>query len=84
MTQRERQKARRAGAKRADKRGRIESSAKPDPSLTKQRELDYAELRAELAAAQARIKVLESQRADIVNRIDWVIDSIHNILERET
>jgi hypothetical protein len=36
-------------------------------------------LEAELAAAMVRIAELEKCHADIVNRIEWVIDSLHNL-----
>ena len=42
---------------------------------------DAAQLRAELATARARIAELEQKQAEIVNRIDWVIDSLHNLPE---
>ena len=42
---------------------------------------DVAGLKAELTAARARISELEQKQADIVNRIDWVIDSLHNLTE---
>lgn len=38
-------------------------------------------LKAELAAAEARIADLESKQTDITNRIAWVIDSLHNLDE---
>ena len=38
-------------------------------------------LKDELAAATRRIKELEASQTDAVNRIDWVIDSLHNLLE---
>lgn len=40
-------------------------------------------LRTELEAARAEITRLEAARNDVANRIDWVIDSLHNILESE-
>jgi chromosome segregation ATPase len=40
-------------------------------------------LRNELEAARAEITRLEAARNDVANRIDWVIDSLHNILESE-
>ena len=40
---------------------------------------DVTGLKAELAAARARIAELEQKQADIINRIDWVIDSLHNL-----
>ena len=39
------------------------------------------QLRAELAKARGRIAELEAQRETVVNRIDWVIDSLHTLLE---
>jgi hypothetical protein len=38
-------------------------------------------LKAELAEARQRIIDLELKQAEIVNRIDWVIDSLHNLVE---
>ncbi len=38
-------------------------------------------LRAQLAAANARIAELEGLHTKAVDRIDWVIDSLHNVLE---
>jgi len=38
-------------------------------------------LKTQLAEAEARIARLEESRAEAVNRIDWVIDSLHNVLE---
>jgi hypothetical protein len=42
---------------------------------------EVAGLKAELATARARIAELEQKQADIINRIDWVIDSLHNLTE---
>lgn len=36
-------------------------------------------LEAELATARARVAELEQKHAEIVNRIDWVIDSLHSL-----
>ena len=36
---------------------------------------------AELDAAKARISDLESRHEQVVNRIDWVIDSLHTLKE---
>jgi chromosome segregation ATPase len=41
-------------------------------------------LKAQLAEANERIAGLEERRAEAVNRIDWVIDSLHNVLENGT
>jgi hypothetical protein len=40
---------------------------------------ENARLKAELAAARQRIVDLETKHAEVVNRIDWVIDSLHNL-----
>jgi len=46
---------------------------------TLERERDR--LKVQLAEAKERIARLEESRAEAVNRIDWVIDSLHNVLE---
>ncbi len=87
MTQRDRQKRGRTAAARATSRGpRAEAAtaAKSPVDALEQLEIERDELRARLAEAEARIELLESQRLDALNRIDWAIDSIHNVLERET
>lgn len=91
MTQRDRQKPGRTAAPRATSRGARTAAAKSAKSPTKspvdaieKLELERNELLTRLAAAEARIERLESQRLDVLNRIDWAIDSIHNVLERET
>ena len=40
-------------------------------------------LRAELAVAQQRIAELEQRTTDALNRIDWVVDSLHNLAQNE-
>lgn len=40
---------------------------------------EIARLQAELAVARVRIAELEQKQADVINRIDWVIDSLHNL-----
>ena len=44
-----------------------------------QLEAENARLLSELAAARSRIFELEQQHAEIINRIDWAIDSLHNL-----
>lgn len=39
-------------------------------------------LKAQLQEAHERIARLEESRSEVVNRIDWVIDSLHNVLEK--
>jgi chromosome segregation ATPase len=45
-------------------------------------ERENTRLMTQLEEAQERIARLEQSRAEAVNRIDWVIDSLHNILEK--
>ena len=52
-----------------------------DASSDLERERDT--LKAELEAARAEIATLQQQRDQIVNRIDWIIDSLHTLLEDE-
>lgn len=47
--------------------------------LELKRERDTFE--AELAAAKAKIATLEAARIDAINRIDWVLDSLHTVLQ---
>ncbi len=87
MTQRDRQKRAQPAAARATgrtTRSGAASAVKLQVSPLEQLERERDELRIQLTAAEARIKQLEGQRLDALNRIDWAIDSIHNILERET
>lgn len=44
-------------------------------------ERERDQLKAQLAAAQAQLTKLEQARDDAVNRIDWALDSLHNLLE---
>lgn len=44
-------------------------------------EAECLRLRDELAAVKARLQELEAQRELLVNRIDWVIDSLHSLSE---
>jgi uncharacterized coiled-coil DUF342 family protein len=48
-------------------------------SLEKERD----RLKVQLGVAVERISSLEQGRDDVVNRIDWVIDSLHNAIESE-
>ena len=87
MTQRDRPKRAQPAAARATgrtTRSGAASAVKLQVNPLEEVERERDELRLQLTAAEARIKQLEGQRLDALNRIDWAIDSIHNILERET
>jgi uncharacterized coiled-coil DUF342 family protein len=44
-------------------------------------EAERDRLKADLVEAVERIERLEASRTEAVNRIDWVLDSLHNVLE---
>jgi hypothetical protein len=62
--------------KRADD---LKSARKPAGDVELRSE--NARLRAELAAAHQRIAELEQRTAEALNRIDWVLDSLHSLHE---
>lgn len=43
-------------------------------------EAECKRLKAELAQMATRLEVLEAQRKDLLNHIDWAIDSLHSLL----
>ncbi|MBS0232946.1 MAG: hypothetical protein JSR99_05620 [Proteobacteria bacterium] len=55
----------------------IKSARKPAGDVELRTE--NARLRSELATAQQRIAELEQRTADALNRIDWVLDSLHSL-----
>lgn len=61
----------------ARRRGAVKAPAKTLPATALSEE--NARLKAELAAAHQRIAELETRQSEVVNRIDWVIDSLHNL-----
>lgn len=78
VTQKAKQKAKpaRQSARKATASSKRAGGGKVD---TLERERD--DLKAQLADAVARISKLEEARDEAVNRIDWAIDSLHNLLE---
>jgi hypothetical protein len=59
----------------------VSGGAAADVIAQLERERDA--LKGELAAAEARIAALEQQRTELLNRIDWALDSLHSLLERQ-
>jgi hypothetical protein len=77
-------KAIRAGARPAAKG---ESSGIGAPAALEARclalERECETLRAELEAARTRVASLEKARTEVVNRIDWIVDSLHSLKQAE-
>lgn len=64
----------------AAKRKADSADAAPSPAARISRlEAERDRLAAELAAAKAQIATLETARDQVLNRIDWVIDSLHSL-----
>ena len=49
---------------------------------TIERERD--EIKAALAAAETRIRDLESRQSEVANRIAWTLDNLHSLLEQKS
>ena len=81
MAQRKAKKAKRP-AKRPGRTAKAPSEAKLKlEARIKSLEKERDRLKAQLDVAGARIASLERGRDEVVNRIDWVIDSLHNAIE---
>jgi hypothetical protein len=78
MAQREREKAKRGVVRANEAIAGASDAAQRMKALERERD----GLKVELEAARARIAVLEESRSQVVNRIDWVIDSLHNLTDR--
>jgi hypothetical protein len=73
MTPKEKARAKRPPARKAP--------AKTAKSDDKQLGSDRRLLQQRLAEAERRIEMLERQREEALNRLDWVIDSIRTLVE---
>ena len=76
------------GKRQAPPRQRIGRAAPGDPKRNGEARLEAAEserdqLKTQLAEAQATIARLEQARDEALSRIDWAIDSLHNVLESD-
>lgn len=81
MAERVTRKSKRPAARRAGERPAALDSADRQGQRIKSLERECERLKAQLAEANERIAAFEQRRAEAVNRIDWVIDSLHNVLE---
>ena len=81
MAQREQNKAKRVTVRASAVNAQAVANGDALEGRLRALEAERDRLTSELEAARAEIQRLEQARADIANRIDWVIDSLHNILE---
>ncbi len=75
-------KGKRPAGKPAAVAGEPVASHRADPRL-KALERERDDLRAELEQARARIAALEESRRQVASRIDWVIDSLHGLIDKD-
>lgn len=82
MAQRDREKSKRAGTPPADSTAGLADAVQRLEARARTLERERDGLKSELETARARIRTLEDARAQAVNRIDWVIDSLQNVLDK--
>lgn len=83
MAQRAAGKAKGRTAKAEARATRAPARREADPSdRIRVLETQLAKVKDDLAAALARNKTLEENHEQVRNRIDWVIDSLHNLMEK--
>jgi sugar-specific transcriptional regulator TrmB len=82
MAQREREKSKRAGSPPADSTAGLSDAVQRLEARARTLERERDGLKTELDAARVRIRQLEDARAQAVNRIDWVIDSLQNVIDK--
>lgn len=90
MAQRESTKAKQPAGRARGALASPRAAVKPAAGLAATRGDDVArlsarvvELERDLAAARQQISDLEALREQALNRIDWAIDSLHNVLDGE-
>jgi predicted RNase H-like nuclease (RuvC/YqgF family) len=82
MAERVTRKGKRPAARRAGERTVATfDSADRQGQRIKSLERECERLKAQLSEANERIAALDQRRAEAVTRIDWVLDSLHNVLE---
>ncbi len=81
MATRQPQKAKRAATSKKAQPTELKSAMQRLETKVKQLQAERDQLKSDLKVAKARIGELEAQQTEAVNRIDWVIDSLHNLIE---
>ena len=82
MAQRDRDKSNRTSARAGEGAAGLSDAVQRLEARAKALERERDGLKAELDAARVKIRLLEEKRSEAVNRIDWVIDSLHNVINK--
>lgn len=62
--------------------GRSQSASRASAAQTVDLVTECERLKAELAAAEARIQAMEAQRKELLDRINWAIDSLTSLRDK--
>jgi hypothetical protein len=84
MAQREREKSKRVPARPKETPAGYGDAMQRLETRARAAERERDSLRAELEAARARIAVLEESRSQVASRIDWIIDSLSSVMDKNT
>lgn len=84
MAKRDQDKAKRYAVRPTDAAAGLAEAVHGLEARARSLERERDGLKLELEAARRRIAELEDQRSQVINRIEWAIDSLHNLIEVET
>jgi chromosome segregation ATPase len=82
MVQREREKAKRPAVRPKESAAGYGVAVERLEARAKALERERNGLKTELEAARARIAVLEESRSHVASRIDWIVDSLNSLVEK--
>jgi hypothetical protein len=82
MAQREREKAKRTTVRPKDTAQSYSEALQRLESRARALERERDGIKADLEAARARIAALEESRSQVANRIDWIIDSLNSLMDK--
>jgi uncharacterized protein (DUF3084 family) len=83
MAQRKTDKAKRTSARAAEGAQGMSDAVQRLEARIKALELERDGLKGELEAVRAHNAMLEESRKQVANRIEWIIDSLHNLAEKD-
>jgi|GEM_PF-5668276 len=71
-----------AAAMAADDSG-LQQKLRLSQAKSEELQAQCSKLKAEVLTARTRIEALEGRQAEVLNRIDWAIDSLQNVIDDE-